>query len=102
MKTYHIYVQLLYIADVFRFGHTTYFDNKRSHGSYCLLYLRFIIHCSQRFLCFGFLDALYEAFQRVSRLRGFHKGFSDKEASETGGAQAADGFGVRNTAFRDK
>lgn len=30
-KAYHIYIQLLYIADIFRFGHATYFYDKRSH-----------------------------------------------------------------------
>lgn len=30
-EAYHIYTQLFYFADVFRFGHTAYFDTKRSH-----------------------------------------------------------------------
>lgn len=77
-EAYHVYAQLFYAADILRFGHTAYFDDKWSHGMYGLLFEGYNV------LFGGLFNAFYEFFQRFARLSGFHKGFSDKETVETG------------------
>lgn len=91
-EAYHIYTQLFYFADVFRFGHAAYFDTKRSH-------------ILERFVVGNLLlrnDGRDEIFQCISGVVGFHKSLSDEKAAETGSTQTANCFEMRDAAFRNE